>query len=271
MGHRLGKHHLKPVYQDQEEGPPKGQTRPSSQSDNPFQDLEQDVPAMKSAINAAKWRARLKTMDPSAYRVLFPGEATGEAPGSVSSKLVDLEMANYVRSLTEKNESSRQPQIVEGPYEEVTEYVDKNGNLTAPDRAFTMRTTKRPVALATGESSDVRELKEEVRALNQKLEDQRFESLKSTMESSISSLRNELNSNQSELKTMIVEAADLAKTWIASPGPAAQIAAAKLGFKAVVVEDFPPAAPEGARNGVVEGLKPHGFVARIVEKESASS
>ena len=119
--------------------------------------------------------------------------------------------------------------------------------------------------------AEVGKLRDELAKMKEQMQDQRFEFLKNSLETSIQGLRSELKNNQSELKTMIVEAADLAKTWIASPGPAAQIAAAKLGFKAVVVEDFPPAAPEGARNGVVEGLKPHGFVARIVEKESASS
>ena len=271
MGHRLGKHHLRPVYQDEEGlgGPSSPPSRGHVKaSESPISDLTAEIPHIRDAVSLARWKERLRQQDPQLFRVFFPSEP--ETPGAANStaRLVDVEVVRALRSL--ENETQHPKVAAEGPYEEVTEYVDKNGNLAAPDRAFTMRTTKRPVALASGESADVRELKEKVESLTQKLEDERFASLKNSMENSITSLRNEIKNNESELKTLITSATDLAKSWISSPGPAAQIAAAKLGFKAVVVEDFPPAAPEEARDGVVEGLKKHGYVARVVEKESVS-
>ncbi len=236
--------------------------------ENPFKDLVDDLPTVKSAINISRWKGRLKIQDPGMFKMLFPAEASGEAPGSIGSKLVDLQMADYIRSLTEKTEAGRQPQLPEGPYEEVDEYIDKNGNIAPPDKAYSVRTIKKPIMSASRESSDVRELKEKVENLTQQLENQRFEGLKSSLEGSITSLRNEIKANENELKTLIVSAKELASEWIAAPGPVTQIVGLKMGLKSVIIDEPPTApAPEGARDGIIDELKKHGYVGKLIEKE----
>lgn len=275
QGHSLGAHGTALRRDDLagEGGLPRAHARASSQLENPLTDLTSDIPMLKDAVTVSRWKMRLKVQDPAMYRLLFPGEVSGEAQGSVSSKLLDLEMANYVRSLTEKTEASHQPilplypQIAEGQYEEVTEYIDKHGNLCGdPEKAFSLRSIRRPIASAPRESADVRELKEEVKALSQKLEDEKFSSLKTSFDIGLTSLRNEIKSNSSELRVLIESATDLAKTWISSPGPITQMAGSRLGFD-VVTETIPQSSKPEASQDVVSELRKHGFTGTVIERE----
>jgi len=87
-------------------------------------------------------------------------------------KLESLErsVADLVRDLPNTIKNAM-PQV-EGQYEEVTEYIDKNGKLCGdPEKAFSLRSIRRPITSAPRESSDVRELKEKVDSLTKSLQD----------------------------------------------------------------------------------------------------
>jgi len=278
MGHRLGKHHLKPQYQAKEEdlgGPysPPSRTRSGPLPEDPRSEEAQDLRAEVRLLELEKQRleklARIQRLDPGYGR---PSPPNYEDPDIVfltglrKKELFEAEIAK-VQAQTEACRQPPQP-IFDGQYEEVTEYIDKNGNLCGdPEKAFSLRSIRRPIASAPRESTDVRELKEEVKALSQKLEDEKFSSLKTSFDIGLTSLRNEIKANSSELRVLIESATDLAKTWIASPGPVAVAGMSRLGFEAIT-EPIPQAesTPEASRE-IIDGLREHGFTARIIERD----
>jgi hypothetical protein len=224
---------------------------------------------LKDAVTVSRWKQRLRAQDPNMYRLLFPGEVhdTGDAK-SPTQALVDVEVFRTLRSIRGEDEAGRQPQFAE-PYEEVTEPIDKNGNICDPNKVFSFRTIRRPISSAPRESADVKELKEKVDSLTKSLQDEKLASLKTSLDTGLASLRSEITNQQSELKTLITEASSLAKTWIQSPGPIMQMTGSRLGFD-VVTEQIPTGAvPEEARGGVIEGLRKYGYTARVVEREGS--
>lgn len=97
-------------------------------------------------------------------------------------KLESLErsVTDLVRDLPNTIKNAM-PQV-EGQYEEVTEYIDKNGNLCSdPEKAFSLRSIRRPITSAPRESADVRELKEKVDSLTKSLQDKTFGDLEKSV------------------------------------------------------------------------------------------
>lgn len=105
-------------------------------------------------------------------------------------KLESLErsVADLVRDLPNTIKNAM-PQV-EGQYEDVTEYIDKNGKLCGdPEKAFSLRSIRRPITSAPRESSDVKELKEKVDSLTKSLQDKTFGDL----EKSVKDLADKVN------------------------------------------------------------------------------
>jgi hypothetical protein len=224
---------------------------------------------IKDAVTVSRWKQRLKAQDLTMFKLLFPaeGQDTGDAK-SPTQALVDVEVFRTLRSIRGDEEASRQPQIqiAEGQFEEVTEYIDKNGNLCGdPAKAFSLRSIRRPITSAPRESSDVRELKEKVDSLTKSLQDEKFASLKTSLDTGLTSLRSEITNQQSELKTLITETSSIVKSWISAPGPVATATMSRLGFDAIPIPTSE--APEGARDDIIDGLRKHGFTARIIERD----
>ena len=97
-------------------------------------------------------------------------------------KLENLErsLADLVKDLPNTIKNAM-PQV-EGQYEEVTEYIDKNGNLCGdPEKAFSLRSIRRPITSAPRESADVRELKEKVDSLTKSLQDKTIGNLEKSI------------------------------------------------------------------------------------------
>jgi len=228
----MGRHIRQDHRQDRQ---PTGENRdgggPSSEDprDLESRDLQKQVKLLELRRQELEKQARILRLDPG-Y-----GRASGPLEDPDLAFLTSLRKKDLIEAEVEKiraqTEAYRQPQFLPAPQD----------------------------------NDEVKELREELRALQKQVDDKRFDDLKSSMENAITGLRSELNSNQSELKTMIVEAADLAKTWISNPGPIMQIGASRLGFEAVPVPTSE--APEGARDDIIEGLRKHGFTARIIERE----
>ena len=106
-------------------------------------------------------------------------------------KLENLErsLADLVRDLPNTIKNAM-PQV-EGQYEEATEYIDKNGNLCGdPEKAFSLRSIRRPISSAPRESADVKELKEKVDSLAKSLQDKTIGDL----EKSIKALADKVDS-----------------------------------------------------------------------------
>lgn len=110
-------------------------------------------------------------------------------------KLENLErsVADLVRDLPNTIKNAM-PQV-EGQYEDVTEYIDKNGKLCGdPEKAFSLRSIRRPITSAPRESSDVRELKEKFDVLTKSIQDKTIGDL----ERSIKELRDGMGKRTEE-------------------------------------------------------------------------
>lgn len=116
-------------------------------------------------------------------------------------------LANLVKDLPNVIKNAM-PQV-EGQYEEVTEYIDKNGKLCGdPEKAFSLRSIRRPITSAPRESSDVRELKEKVDSLQKSLQDKTIGDLEKSIKALADKVdgvgkRSEESPEMRELKTQL--------------------------------------------------------------------
>ena len=241
-------------------------------------------------------------------------------------KLESLErsVADLVKDLPNTIKNAM-PQV-EGQYEEVTEYIDKHGNLCGdPEKAFSLRSIRRPITSAPRESTDVRELKEKVDSLQKSLQDKTIgdleKSIKSLadkvdsvgkrpeespevrelkaqldqMRSSVTELKETMASKEREtLMAKIDNLEDRISSYSRTTGEwktdEAKLIASELGEIGGIVKEIakkdrmglvreiivpsesskPPteeAAGEEERGGIIDGLRKHGFTARIIERK----
>lgn len=240
-------------------------------------------------------------------------------------KLENLEksLADLVKDLPNTIKNAI-PQV-EGQYEEVTEYIDKNGNLCSdPEKAYSLRLIRRPITSAPRESSDVRELKEKVDSLQKSLQDKTIGDLEKSIKalaekvdsvgkrpeespevrelkaqldqtrSSVTELKETIASKEREnLMAKIDSLEDRISHYSTTAGEwktdEAKLIASELGEIGGIVKEIakkdrmglvreiivpesskPPleeAAGEEERGGIIDGLRKHGFTARIIERK----
>jgi len=114
-------------------------------------------------------------------------DALNERINKVSQD-VNASISKIVESFEKKIESLPDRLLPQAQYQEVTEYLDEEGNPTTPEKAKSVVTRKVPVA--AGESSEVRLLREEVKGLQ-----------KSLQNTAIDQLKNELNQIRASIST----------------------------------------------------------------------
>lgn len=239
-------------------------------------------------------------------------------------KLESLErsVADLVKDLPNTIRNAM-PQV-EGQYEEVTEYIDKHGNLCGdPEKAFSLRSIRRPITSAPRESADVRDLKEKVDSLTKSLQDKTIGDLEKSIKaladkvdsvgkrpeespevrelktqldqtrSSVTELKETMASKEREtLMAKIDSLEDRISSYSRTAGEwktdEAKLIASELGEIGGIVKEIakkdrmglvreiivpesskPPteeAAGEEERGGIIDGLRKHGFTARIIER-----
>jgi hypothetical protein len=163
---------------------------------SPIPDLIGDLKNIKSAVEFARWRDRLKMQAPDLYRVFFP-TSKSEASEEVTSKLVNLEALRIMRQIREEMEGSR------------------------PNNSDSALTSLQ---------SQLEGYKEELARLREELHKKDIDFLTQTVQD-LKQQINTLKGSTSDLVALVREAKDLGEKWIRlGGGPMAELFLGQLGF-----------------------------------------
>ena len=164
--------------------------------ETPIPDLMADLKNIKSAVEFARWRDRLKMQAPDLYRVFFPTPKS-EASEEVTSKLVNLEALRIMRQIRAEMEGSQ------------------------PNNSDSVLTSLQ---------SQLESYKEELARLREELHKKDIDFLTQTVQD-LKQQINTLRGSTSDLVALVREAKDLGEKWIRlGGGPMAELFLGQLGF-----------------------------------------
>jgi DNA repair exonuclease SbcCD ATPase subunit len=193
--------------------------------ETPIPDLMADLKNIKSAVEFARWRDRLKMQAPDLYRVFFPTPKPEEFE-DVTSKLVNIEVFRLLRQIREEMEGSRP------------------NNLTSLQ-------------------SQLEGYKEELTRLREELHKKDIDFLTQTVQD-LKQQINSLRGSTSDLVALVREAKDLGEKWIRlGGGPLAELFLGQLGFVKVPASQTKVITEEAEQSekSLIEKFTERGWVA----------
>jgi hypothetical protein len=202
--------------------------------ESPIPDLLSDLKNIKSAVEFARWRDRLKMQAPDLYRVFFPTPKS-EASEDVTSKLVNLEALRIMRQIREEMEASRPNQ--------------PNNN----DSALIQ--------------SQLESYREELSKLREELHKKELEIYQKDLQhlnSAIEDLKRQVENARlatSDFAVLIKEVKDLGEKWIKfSGGPLVELLMNSLGYVKLPSEKLITKEAEKAEESLLELFEKRGWV-----------
>jgi SMC interacting uncharacterized protein involved in chromosome segregation len=204
--------------------------------ETPIPDLLADLKNIKSAVEFARWRDRLKMQAPDLYRVFFPTPKPEESE-DVTSKLVNIEVFRLLRQIREEMQSSRPNQ--------------SNSNDSA----------------LTALQSQLQAYKEELSRLREELsrkEREIYEKDIQHLNSAIEDLKRQVENARlatSDFAVLIKEVKDLGEKWIKfSGGPLVELLMNSLGYVKVPSEKLITKETEEAEQSLLSLFEKRGWV-----------
>ena len=204
--------------------------------ESPIPDLLADLKNIKSAVEFARWRDRLKLQAPDLYRVFFPTPKS-EASEDVTSKLVNLEALRIMRQIREEMEASRPNQ--------------PNSN---------------DLALTTLQSQ-LESYREELSKLREELHKKELEIYQKDLQhlnSAIEDLKRQVENARlatSDFAVLVKEVKDLGEKWIKfSGGPLVELLMNSLGYVKMPSEKLITKEAEKAEESLLELFEKRGWV-----------
>ena len=219
-GHMLRTHRLKPGGKAAK-GNPEEETDLNS-------DLKREAQTTNNMVVLARGKARLKSLDPGAYRDHYgPPEQSETSPGKV---LADLELAKYIKQMRE-NES----------------HPNNGGD-------------------SQGLQKQINDLKEELHKKDVEALQKQSDKLEAEIQGLREDMRHSTNSG-SDLAVCVKSVENLLTEGLQHPGPLRNyLVPDTINIKPAA--DAPPLlrAQPAARNNVVDILKEHGLTTRVVQR-----
>jgi SMC interacting uncharacterized protein involved in chromosome segregation len=204
--------------------------------ETPIPDLLADLKNIKSAVEFARWRDRLKLQAPDLYRVFFPSPKS-EASEDVTSKLVNLEALRIMRQIREEMEASRP--------------IQSNSNDSA---LATLR-------------SQLESYKEELQRLREELHKKELEVYEKDIQhlnSAIEDLKRQIENARlatSDFAVLIKEVKDLGEKWLKfSGGPLVELLMNSLGYVKMPSEKLITQEAEKAEQSLIELFEQKGWI-----------
>lgn len=204
--------------------------------ESPIPDLLADLKNIKSAVEFARWRDRLKVQAPDLYRVFFPTPKS-DASEDVTSKLVNLEALRIMREIRQEMEASRPNQ--------------PNSNDSA---------------LVTLQSQ-LESYREELSKLREELHKRELEIYQKDLQhlnSAIEDLKRQVENARlatSDFAVLIKEVKDLGEKWIKfSGGPLVELLMNSLGYVKLPSEKLITKEAEKAEESLLELFEKRGWV-----------
>jgi len=215
----------------------RGEPTPNIQPmESPIPDLLADLKNIKSAVEFARWRDRLKMQAPDLYRVFFPTPKP-EASEDVTSKLVNLEVFRLLRQIREEMQASRP-------------------NEPNNDSALTSL------------QNQLQAYKEELSRLREELSQKEKEIYQKDIQhlnSAIEDLKRQVENARlatSDFAVLIKEVKDLGEKWIKfSGGPLVELLMNSLGYVKVPSEKLITKEAEKAEQSLIELFEQKGWIA----------
>ena len=205
--------------------------KPDDEEKTLISDFKGESSLASSALVLARNKSRLRQTDPALYNSLFP---SGQ-PESNTSRLADLEIARYIKSMRMEEESARHN---------------------------------------NGDSTEALNLRKEIDALKEEMHKKDLEALQKQsdkLEAQIGELREDMRhstNSGSDLAVVVKEASGLLEKVVTSDGVLRRyLLPDKIDIKSASEAPALQGQPEG-RNGVLDVLRPYGLVTKIVQRPS---
>jgi DNA repair exonuclease SbcCD ATPase subunit len=215
----------------------RGEPTPNIQPmESPIPDLLADLKNIKSAVEFARWRDRLKMQAPDLYRVFFPTPKS-EASEDATSKLVNLEVFRLLRQIREEMEASRPNQ--------------PNSNDSA----------------LTALQSQLENYRQELSRLREELHKKEMEVYQRDIQhlnSAIEDLKRQIENARlatSDFAVLIKEVKDLGEKWLKfSGGPLVELLMNSLGYVKLPSEKLITKEAEKAEESLIELFEQKGWI-----------
>jgi hypothetical protein len=204
--------------------------------ETPIPDLLADLKNIKSAVEFARWRERLKMQAPDLYRVFFPTPKPEESE-DITSKLANIEVFRLLREIRREMEASRPNQ--------------PNNNDSA----------------LTALQSQLESYKEELSRLREELHKKEMEVYQKDIQhlnSAIEDLKRQVENARlatSDFAVLIKEVKDLGEKWIKfSGGPLVELLMNSLGYVKVQSEKVITKETEEAEQSLIDLFAQKGWI-----------
>lgn len=208
------------------QGEPSGLGKADDEEKNLIEDFKGENALAASAVILARNKSRLKLQDPALYNSLFP---SGQQPESNTSRLADLEIARYIRSMRLEEESARH----------------NNGD----------------------SSNETALLRKELQNVKEEMRKKDVEDLKGQIAELRQEMRHSTNS-ASDLAVVVREGKDLLVKALENPGPLRNyLAPDNVNIRSP--GDAPAllrAQPAEAQSGLIAALRAHGLTTHVVQR-----
>jgi DNA repair exonuclease SbcCD ATPase subunit len=203
--------------------------------ESPIPDLLADLKNIKSAVEFARWRDRLKLQAPDLYRVFFPTPKSEESEDT-SKLLVNLEVFRLLRQIREEMEASRPNQ------------PNNNDSLTSLQNQL------------ENYRQELSKLREELNRREKELHEKDIQHLNAAIEDLKRQVENARLAT-SDFAVLIKEVKDLGEKWIKfSGGPLVELLMNSLGYVKLPSEKLITKEAEKAEESLLELFEKRGWV-----------